>query len=418
MARRLRVGLLTGATSVGGTERYLRELARSIEEQRFEPVVLRRPALDAFFAEVGGPRLAAADLSGWEPGGRTGGRWVTAAASPPAAGSTPSLIRLRRGAAVAVAGVKQLAAEVDRHLLGAVLARQDLDLLHVHNGGHPGSPTCLGAVLAAADLQIPTILTVHGIARRRGPLRRVEEALDRRVAAAASSVTAVGTAPARALAELRGFDPACIRVVATGVRPPATPASRRGARAALGLDEAHPVVGSIAAFTPAKGHATLLDSLARVRHDVPQLRAVLAGDGPCRSRVAERARALGLDGAVLLPGRVDPFATLAAFDVFVSASTTEGVPLSILEAMSQGLPVVATAVGGVPEVVVHGETGLLAAPGDVDGLARRVAEVLGDPHLARRMGEAGRRRFDADHRIEDMVATYHRLYSEVLAQPR
>ena len=418
MARRLRVGYLSGATSVGGTERYLRELARSVDEQRFEPVVLRRPTLGPFFAEGRGSRLAVADVSAWEPGRRTGGRWPTGTAPGPAAGSTTAHARLGRGAAAVVPVLKQLAAEVDRHLLRAALARQDLDLLHVHNGGHPGSPTCLGAVLAAADLRIPTILTVHGIAKRRGRLRRAEEALDRRVAAAASLVTAVGTAPARALADERGFDPASIRVVATGVRAPATPTSRRGARAALGLGEALPVVGSIATFTPAKGHAAVLECLARVRLDVPGVRAVLAGDGPCRSWVAQRARALGLDGAVVLPGPVDPFATLAAFDVLVSASVTEGVPLAILEAMSQGLPVVATAVGGVPEAVVHGETGLLVAPGDVDGLARRLVEVLADPRLARRLGEAGRRRFEANHRIGDMVATYHRLYSEVLAQPQ
>lgn len=412
MAERLRIGYLSGSRTVGGTERYLRELAWSIDRRGHEPVVLRRPTLARFFAEGRGAAIAQADLSAWEPGGRmSSGR-------PSARGTTPAdrpLLGLRPAF---VPVVKQLATAVDVPLVAKVLARQDLDLLHVHNGGHPGSPIALAAVLAAANIGIPTVLTVHGLAKPRGLLRRAEEELDRRLASAVAAVTTVGDAPAGALARLRGFDRTSIRVIATGIGLPATPTTRQEARAALGVAEDVPVIGSIAGFIPVKGHLAMLDILAHVRADVPDVIAVLAGDGPCRSQVIDRAEALGLADAVRLPGSVDPFSTLPAFDVFLSASTTEGLPLAILEAMSQGVPVVATGVGAVPEAVVHGETGFVVAPGDVDGPAGRLGQLLEDPALARRMGDAGRRRFDAHHRIEHMAAAFHGLYHEVLLQPQ
>jgi glycosyltransferase involved in cell wall biosynthesis len=412
MAKRMRVGYLSGSAVVGGTERYLRELARSVDRDRFEPVILRRPALAGFFSK-GGPASAQSDISVWEPGSRVPvDRWATGAG--PLSTTVPVLTQLR---AALVPMVKQLATEVDRRRLKRTLAHLELDLLHVHNGGHLGSPTALGAVLAAADLQIPAVLTVHGIAKPRGVLCRLETELDRRLAMSAV-VTTVGDAPVRALAELRGLDPASIRVITTGIRPATAPASGRTARTKLGLGAGQPVVGSIAALTPVKGHLALLDALVQVRQKVPGLRVVLAGEGPTRSQIVERAEMLGLAEIVDLPGSVDPFATLAAFDVFVSASTTEGLPLTILEAMSQGIPVVATAVGAVAEAVIHGETGFLVAPGDVHGLAQRLVEVLADPALARRLGNAGRQRFEARHRLEDMVATFERLYHKILDQPQ
>ncbi|MBW3580119.1 MAG: glycosyltransferase family 4 protein [Actinobacteria bacterium] len=416
MAERLRVGYLSGSPVVGGTERYLRELARSLDGRGVEPVILRRPALGPLFADGGGGGIAQVDISAWEPGSRVPDRWSAAGWPSSTATTSPANLAHLRSAVVPL--VKQLATEIDRPRLERVLARLGLALLHVHNGGHPGSPSALAAMLAAGRLGIPTVLTVHGVAKPRGLLHRAEERLDRRVAGSASVVTTVGEAPARALADLRGFDPTSIRVIPTGIPDPAAPAARRQARAAFGLDEDVPVVGSIAAFVPVKGHVGLLESLAQARRSVPDLHAVLAGEGPSRRQVAERAEALGLAGVAHLPGSVDPFATLAGFDVFVSASTTEGLPLSVLEAMSQGLPVVATAVGAVPEAVVDGETGFLVAPGDVDGLAQRVVEVLADPVLARRLGEAGRRRFEARHRLDDMVAAFQGLYHEVLRQPQ
>lgn len=401
--------MLSGSRTVGGTERYLREVAWSVDRRGYEPVVLRRPTLARFFAEGRGAAIAQADLTAWEPGGRMpGGRRS-------AQGTTPADRALR---SVLVPVVKQVATAVDVPLLAKMLARQDLDLLHVHNGGHPGSPTALAAVLAAASIGIPTVLTVHGLAKPRGLLRRGEEKLDRRLATAAAAVTTVGDAPACVLVRLRGFDRTSIRVIPTGIGLPATPTTRQAARAALGVAEDVPVIGSIAAFTPVKGHLAMLDILAQVRADVPDVIAVLAGEGPCRSQVIDRAEALGLAEAVRLPGSVDPFSTLPAFDVFLSASTTEGLPLAILEAMSQGVPVVATGVGAVPEAVVHGETGFLVAPGDVEGPARRLSELFENPGLARRLGDAGRQLFDAHHRIEHMAAAFQALYQEVLRQPQ
>lgn len=412
MAGRIRIGFLSGSRTVGGTESYLRDLAGAVDRARFEPVILRSPALAWFFLAAG-QELAQVDVVAWEPG-----RVVTHSGPVRDAVATvagrPRSVSVR---ATAVPLLKQLATVVNRATVSRQLAAQRLDLLHVHNGGHPGSPTALAAVLAAAKAGIPVILTVHAMAKARGALPAAERLLDRRVAAAAT-VTTVGLAPARALAEYRGFDLGAIRVIATGIPTPASPIEPDVARRRLGLDGQGPVVGSIAGFTPVKGHAALLAGLVRTRHELPALQAVLAGTGPCRADIERRARALGLGGSVLFPGWVDPFAVLPAFDVFVSTSTSEGLPLSILEAMSQGVPVVATAVGAVGELIEHGRTGYLVAPGDADGLALHLIELLATPTLARRLGDAGRQRFLARHRLEPMVAAFEQLYHEVLRQSR
>ena len=164
-----------------------------------------------------------------------------------------------------------------------------------------------------------------------------------------------------------------------------------------------------------KDAITLVRALAAV-HGSP-FETVVVGDGPDRPAVEEEVRRLGLERAVELVGeRDDVPELLATADLFVLSSRSEGLPLSILEAMAAGLPVVASRVGGIPEVVVDGETGLLVPPGDPQRLADAVERLLADPSLRRRLGEAGRRRVAEHFDLASVQRAHLDLYRRELAR--
>lgn len=147
-----------------------------------------------------------------------------------------------------------------------------------------------------------------------------------------------------------------------------------------------------------------------------RLHFVLIGDGPLRPACEAYIRENGLEGKVFLTGaREDAADMMASLDVFVLFSRHEGLPLTVIEAMRAGRPVVASAVGGVPELVVPGTTGYLVAPDDLSGAVARLSALLADEGLRRRMGEAGRRRAAENFSVERMVRGYEALYRELLA---
>ena len=182
--------------------------------------------------------------------------------------------------------------------------------------------------------------------------------------------------------------------------------------AAASLAGDPPVVLSVGRLKEPKDFSTLAQALARL-DGVPH-RALVAGDGPDRPALEEEIARLGV--ALELPGeRDDVPELLAAVDVFVLSSRSEGMPISILEAMAAGLPVVASAVGGVPELVVDGETGVLVPPGDPDALAEALRRLLQDPELRRRLGAGGRERARDEFSLERFRREHLELYERLLA---
>lgn len=181
------------------------------------------------------------------------------------------------------------------------------------------------------------------------------------------------------------------------------------------LGEGRPVVGSVAMFRGSKGHEHLLDAFRALPGEFPRARLLLVGDGIRRQWVEELARERGLVAAVTFTGfRRDVPELLRLMDCFVLASTrTEGVPQSLLQAMATGVPVVAAATGGIPEVIADGQTGRLVPPGDPAALAAALAEVLRDPGAAARRAEAARafvaERFSRARCVDRMVALYNEL---------
>jgi glycosyltransferase involved in cell wall biosynthesis len=174
---------------------------------------------------------------------------------------------------------------------------------------------------------------------------------------------------------------------------------------------------SIGRLRPPKDFVTLVRALARLDRGTVRLR--IAGDGPDRAALADEVRRLGLDGDVELLGtRTDVGELLAAADVFVLASDSEGLPMSVLEAMAAGLPVVASAVGGVPELVRDGDTGALVPPRDPAALAAALARLAAEPELRERLGEAGRRRIEDEFSLSDCRRAHLEVYRAALRRKR
>jgi glycosyltransferase involved in cell wall biosynthesis len=172
-----------------------------------------------------------------------------------------------------------------------------------------------------------------------------------------------------------------------------------------------PIV-TVARLSPEKDVANLLRAAKRVVAQFPQARFEIAGDGPCRAELTQLDQELRLTDNVVFHGEVrDIPALLARAQVFVLPSQTEGISLTLLEAQARGLPVVATEVGGTPEVVEPNTTGLLAAARDPEALAHAIGAVLANPERGRQMGRAGRQRVENCFDIRTMTKQYEALYA-------
>jgi glycosyltransferase involved in cell wall biosynthesis len=186
----------------------------------------------------------------------------------------------------------------------------------------------------------------------------------------------------------------------------------------IGPDPAGPVV-TVARLSPEKDVANLVRAAAIAARRAPDLKVEVAGGGACREELDRLAAELGVADRVTFLGEVrDVPAVLRRARMFVLPSRSEGIPLTVLEAMARGLPVVATRVGGLPEVVEHGASGLLVPPADPAALADAIVRIWDDPRRGDRMGHAGRRRVEDRFDVRRMVAEYEGLYTMGLGVAR
>ena len=191
-------------------------------------------------------------------------------------------------------------------------------------------------------------------------------------------------------------------------------APNEGLRAALGLPPQAPLALIVAALRPEKNHELFLQAVARVTRQLPEARFLLVGDGPRRSALEELSRSLGIQDRVLFLGtRSDIPQLLSIADVLVLSSHMEANPVSILEALACGKPVVAPRVGSIPETIEDGMNGYLFPAGDEAQLAARLGHLLECPEQARRMGAIGRERVVAHWSLERMVEGYQDLIDRI-----
>lgn len=219
----------------------------------------------------------------------------------------------------------------------------------------------------------------------------------------------------RATYERAGVAPHRLVTVPNGVTSRATAPGRDAARRALDIPAGRPVVMTVGRLTVMKGHRYLLEALPSLLRRHPDLIVVVAGEGHLRGVLAAHAEHLGVAHAVRLVGhRSDARLLLDAADVFVLPSRHEGMPLAALEAMDAGLPVVGTRVIGTSEAVEEGVSGLLVAPQDPDALAAALGALLADPEVGRRMGAAGRLRYEQRFTAGRMARRTAAVYDDLL----
>jgi len=188
-------------------------------------------------------------------------------------------------------------------------------------------------------------------------------------------------------------------------------------RQRFGIAPEAPVVGFVGRLSWEKGPETFLRSMLLAHQALPQLQAVMVGDGPMQAQVQAFIRNFQMEGFAHLAGLQDDMpAVLAEFDLVVSASHTEAMPLALMEAMGAGLPVVATRVGGVPDLIQHGITGYLAGPSDIDGIAQSVRTLLQQPQLLKDFGERARERAVRHLSLKDCVTATAELLARLPRQ--
>jgi glycosyltransferase involved in cell wall biosynthesis len=274
------------------------------------------------------------------------------------------------------------------------------DLLHTHlvHGDIYGA-------IAARAAAVPFVSSRHNDDRYLlGPFRHV----DRLFARPARRIIAISDAVRRFL-EQAGLPREKLVTVHYGLDAlPDAPSEVKPSD--LVIDPTAPVLLAIGRLTAQKDHATLLRAFARVRGEHPRAVLVILGIGPLDDETRRLVSQLGLDGAVLLPGRLEIRDWLDRADVFVHTSRWEGFGMVLLEAMLAGLPIVATNVSAVPEVVTDDVTGILIDPGDVSALSAALSRLLGDPRQAAAFGHAGleraRTEFSVAKMIDGTVAVY------------
>ena len=323
-------------------------------------------------------------------------------------------------------------AGVRRHDLGArriadplallrllrLLGRGRFSLVHAH-----GPEACMLAGIACTLTRVPLVITRHVLdeATTNWRLRQLDR-LIRFAARRAAAVVAVSSAVARRLEETGAARPEAIHVIHNGVeleRFRGADLSRRREefRRALGVGPDDSLVLLPAVLREGKGHEVLLEALPEIKSRVPRARVAFAGGGDLERGV--RALAARHGDAVMFLGQRDDMPELfAACDLVVLPSLAEALPTALIEAAAAGRPVVATRVGGTPEVVEEGKTGLLVPPSDPAALASAVAAVLSDREKARALGEAGRRRACALFSVRAQVERTVALWSQVLSAGR
>ncbi|MGH0037026.1 MAG: glycosyltransferase [Myxococcota bacterium] len=282
------------------------------------------------------------------------------------------------------------------------------DVVHTH-GYRPD----IVDARAARRLGIPTLSTEHGMSKM-GGRTAVYEWLQLRALRRFDGVVAVSAPIARTL-EASGVDPDRIELLPNAWAEDVVFRGRGEARRELGLPDEGPVVGWVGRLIGAKGGDVFLRALAGSASGAP---ASIVGEGPERAAWSELAAGLGLADRVRFHGEVQGAARLLpAFDVFVLSSRTEGTPIVLLEAIASGVPIVATAVGGVPDVL--GEDGALVVPAEDPGaLAAAVDEVLADPEAGRERTRRARARVAERHGLAAWLDRYESLYRRLACQRR
>jgi glycosyltransferase involved in cell wall biosynthesis len=325
------------------------------------------------------------------------------------AGDTPFLARLRdSGVPVTPIELAPRAYAAERRRLGDLLRAMGPDVVHTH-----GYRADIQAAAVARTLHLPTVTTVHGFTGG-GWKNRLYERLQLRSFRTFAAVVAV-SGPLSQRLQAAGVPADRIHLVPNAAPPSLPPLHRAAARLELGIPSEAFVAGWVGRLSAEKGLDLFLEALALTG---PEIHGAILGTGDAYDPLTRLADRRGLGGRIVWAGVVpDAGRLFPAFDCFVLSSRTEGTPIVLFEAMAADVPIVATAVGGVPDVVSEREA-VLTQPGSADALAAGIVAIATNPAGATARATAARQRLEAERRPEPWVARYEALYRQILAPSR
>ena len=298
-----------------------------------------------------------------------------------------------------------------------LLRQQQPEIVHTHTA-KAGALGRIAAKIAGIPIVVHTFHghVMHGYFSRR--VTRLFLAIERRLAMASTKILTVSEGLREELLRLRIGRPETVGVMPLGLELDGLLRSdrRRGElRRRLGISPEVPLVGIIARLVPIKDHSTFLEAAADLHRSRPDVRFLIVGDGELRPHLEQQAHALGLSQCVTFLGwqrELEPI--YADLDLVVLSSLNEGTPVSLIEAMAAGLPVVATRVGGVSDLVEHGKTGLLVPPKDPEAFSGAMEALLGDPDRGREMGRLARETVYPTYSDAALIDRMDHLYSSML----
>ncbi|MGH2874087.1 MAG: glycosyltransferase [Solirubrobacteraceae bacterium] len=366
---------MTAGSGYGGAEKLAYEFARRLDPDRFQSALCTIRTPD--------PSRAESD--------RDDGRTL----------SEHGVIRVNLGQR----GPVLLTPRAWLHLYRLMAGKVDVLHAHMPRASIPGA-------LLARLARVPVVVSHEHGSTLAG--RRLRPLLDREAVARLSNViVAVSEWDRRNLIEHARVPPDAIRVIYNGIDRPLKPGGDRSS--GLRPSDDTPLIGAVGRLYHEKDYPNLIRAVALLVARGRAVRCVIVGDGPCEAQLRALIAELHLTEAVQLTGRrEDVSAIVGDLDVAVLSSIWEGIPLAGLEYMAAAAPIVATAVGGLPEMIRDGTDGLLVAPGSPEALADGIAGLLDDRALARRLGESARARQRLEFELDTVVDRLQALYLELL----
>jgi glycosyltransferase involved in cell wall biosynthesis len=325
---------------------------------------------------------------------------------------SPAAERLRlAGIEPVLVPITSLLKPTDLQRVRRHLAAVQPDVLHTHLG----YADFLGGI-AARSLGVPAVSTIHVMEAEAGWRTSLKLSLMAKVRRTCmNKVIAVSDSTRRRIVERRWADAGQIVTVHNGVAARALPGAGPKLRERLEIAPGELVVTMVSVLRPDKRHDVALATMRALLPRFPGLRLLVVGDGPSRAEIERQAAELG--NVLVLGHRDDVRALLDATDVLLHTSSVDAFPTALLEAMAASVPVVATAVGGVPEIVENGVTGVLVDPPPrPEDFARALEPLLSDPYLRHRLAKNGRLRFEREFTVERWADRMRVLYGEVAGQ--
>ncbi|MBN1345058.1 MAG: glycosyltransferase family 4 protein [Phycisphaerae bacterium] len=275
----------------------------------------------------------------------------------------------------------------------------------------------LAARLAGTRAIVSTVYAIGPY--RRSRRRRLDGLLDQLTRLWPTHLVAVSEAVRADCGRRLRWPASKVSVIHTGIEPGeygACEPARRRIRAEWGFDQTAPLIVTVARLSYEKGLPTLIQAAGELSDRHPSAMFAIVGEGPMRSELAAQIDSLGLSETVRLIGfRTDVPDVLAAADVFCLPSRMEGMPNVLLEASAARVPIVATRVGGVPELIADNVTGLLVPPGNADALAGAIGRLIEDPSLRDRLGQAARRQVEQEFSVSAVAEKYQALHESLAA---